>query len=161
MNESESLAEDLEREESEALARKAKPSWLRRHGLLIGVGAAALVFGVLIGGAGKAAPADAAPAPVKTVTVTKEVEVEVPASVADGGCREVAEELFSMLATQNEKVVLPLAQGGSEGIQAILDGRTADVQDAIAKINGANDEIRRLTVRATEIKTPYTLCINP
>lgn len=128
-------------------------------GASVALSAVALGLGVAVGaGVGSAASAAhsaAQPAPTKTVTV------EVPAAVKTGTCRDVAEELWSMLADQNDQVIMPLAEGGSEGISAILDNDYAGAQEAIAKIDGANEAINDLTVRVNEIGFDYRKCVNP
>ena len=134
------------------------------------VGASALliggIFGIGIGAAAGVAAGgvtvQAEPTPQPTVTVTeevvKEVEVEVPGEPIQDGCRDVAIELWSMLETMNNDVVIPLANGGSEGISAILAGDDIAFEQALNSINGANSTIEQLTVRIETVGPAYQTC---
>jgi hypothetical protein len=133
-----------------------KPSWLRRHAAHLATGAGLVLFGAIIGAASAGgAPSAAEPQPVKTVTV------EVPAAVVVNPCQDVAKELWSMLEAQNNEVTIPLAEGGSEGIDAILNGDFAAADAAIEKINGANAAIGRLTDRVEAVGPEYQRCVAP
>lgn len=141
-----------------------RPSWLRRNALALGLGGAGLILGAMIGlSAGSAGDSTAQPTP--TVTVTEEVvvteEVEVPAAPVDDGCQAVASELFSMLETMNNSVVLPLAEGGSGGIDAFLNDDIAGVEDSIAKIESANSELIALNGRLEAVGPDYVACVSP
>lgn len=136
-----------------------KPKKRMPLALSLALSGVALFVGIAMGAAvssgGSGAPSAAEPQPVKTVTV------EVPAAVVVNPCQDVAKELWSMLEAQNNEVTIPLAQGGSEGIDAILNGDFAGADAAIQKINGATAAVERLTDRVEAVGPDYQRCIAP
>lgn len=123
-----------------------KPSPLRRFlpaGGLIAVG---LVLGTFLGVAAVGgAPKAAEPQPAETITVTEEVLV-------DDGCREVAEELYSIMTRLHEHIVTPLIEAN----QATYDG---DYATAVIKMEGVNAEFPGLTSRVQAIGPDYQACV--
>jgi len=140
-----------------------KPSPLRRFlpaGGLIAVG---LVLGTFLGVAAVGgAPKAAEPQPAETITVTEEVLV-------DDGCREVAEELHSMLLSLNDDVVLPLSTAGSMSADAMLSvvqnlnnpaaWDVAGVERSTSMIQEANRVLETLTSRADALAPDYRACV--
>jgi hypothetical protein len=138
---------------------RKRPSWIRRNWIPITALVVTFALGTAIGAAGKSPTADAVPLPAKTIEVevageTKTVEVEV----TDPLCKAVALELFDQLSVMNSDVVLPLSEGGSEGIGAILDGDYDGADVAIAKINGATTALQGLTARVEALGPDYLAC---
>lgn len=129
----------------------AKKSLVRRLMPFVITGVVALLLGAAIGGAG-AKPTEAPAAEPKVVTDTVEVKV------ADPLCKEVAAELFDMLETMNNDVLMPLSQGSAESIDAFLASDFAGIEAATTKVEGANAALVGLTDRTDALSPDYIAC---
>lgn len=137
---------------------KSKKKWLGTAG----VGVVGIVLGAAIGAAGASgSAASGSPEPAPTVTVTAEPEtVTETVEVADPLCREVAAELFSMLETMNGEVVIPLANGAAEAIDAFINFDVGAAEQATDKVTGATAVMENMVGDIEAVSPDYITCQN-
>lgn len=138
---------------NQAKPKKRVPLWLA---ITLGVGA--LVIGVLAGAATSGGAESAAPTPAPTVTVT----TEVPAAVETGTCRDVAAELYDMLQTTTDEVLIP-QNGVVQAMVGMLQNGIdiATVEQSTATMQEVTDAASDLTDRANALRSDYQRCVNP
>lgn len=129
-----------------------KPSFWKRYWP---IGLAAIV-GIGIGAVATPSPSEADP-----ITVTEEVEVVKEVEVPDPTCREAAAELWSILGTAVNDVMLPYSD-----VTITLAGQlqygadVATIQDATETVQGITATVEDLTARTDSIRPTYEECVS-